>query len=418
VNHSSVDIGIIQQFRAFAAVKLVLAVIPSIIQITNPPAFPPRFATNPILSIIEAVFLLVYLSIPWLREKLKWSYLPIALAVATIAPIASSMITFDPLQAEDIGRARSLAEQWQLIIVLIVPLIFISWKYNLRTVIAYSLTLAVVDVLISLPVPALAYHRPWFEFSPSVFRTAVFLLVGYIVTGLVARQREQNEKLRQAYRQLASYATTTEQLTLSRERNRLARELHDTLAHTLSAVAVQLEAVSSLWSGDRNRAHELLQQSLKLTRSGLSETRRAIQSLRAAPVEEMGLVMAISNLARSFAERYQLVLNLQIPDQIGSWEPETENSFYRIAEEALRNVAQHAGARNLWVTLKESQGELSFSIRDNGRGFDPNQVLSEEARFGLQGMRERAIAIGASFELESEPGKGTTITVRYQKPKA
>jgi signal transduction histidine kinase len=233
-----------------------------------------------------------------------------------------------------------------------------------------------------------------------------------MVSKLVASQREQTARLEQAYRQLANYATTNEQLTLSRERNRLARELHDTLAHTLSAMAVQLEAISSLWESDHKKAHEILAQSLQLTRDGLNETRRAIQSLRAAPVEDLGLVMALSNLARSVSKRSHLSLNLSLPEQNNGWAPEIEHTFYRTAEEALRNVAQHAGAQKLAVTLKEKSGRLGLSIHDDGRGFSLDQIDAEQ-RFGLLGMRERAEAIGAGISITSEPGQGTTIVLSY-----
>jgi signal transduction histidine kinase len=244
-------------------------------------------------------------------------------------------------------------------------------------------------------------------------RTAVYLLVGFVVSRLVAGQREQTARLEQAYYQLATYATTNEQLTLSRERNRLARELHDTLAHSLSALAVQLEAISSLWESDLDKAHGLLALSLKLTRDGLNETRRAIQSLRAAPIEDLGLLMALSNLARSVAERNHLLLDLSLPNEIKGWSPEIEHTFYRITEEGLRNVAQHAGAQKIDITLKENGNILSLLVHDDGRGFDLDHVDPEQ-RFGLQGMRERAESIGAQFTITSAPNQGTTIQLEIK----
>jgi signal transduction histidine kinase len=238
-------------------------------------------------------------------------------------------------------------------------------------------------------------------------------LVGFVVSRLVAGQREQTDRLQQAYHQLAAFATTNEQLTLSRERNRLARELHDTLAHTLSAVAVQLEAITSLWENDRDKAREILALSLKLTRDGLNETRRAIQSLRAAPVEDLGLIMALSNLARSVADRNHFLLDLSLPTEIKGRSPEIEHAFYRITEEGLRNVAQHSGAQRIGVSLQENGNRLSLTVHDDGRGFDLENVDPEQ-RFGLQGMKERAGSIGASFTINSAPSQGTTIQVEVE----
>ncbi len=410
---------------------LVLGLFPFVFQLFGSPSRFLRFMGNPYVTLIEACILIAYLTWTGLQAKLGRFYLPIALGIATLAPIVANFLGIDFNQADELSQVRSLAGQWQVIFLLFVPLILVSWQYSFRVVVFYCLGLAAIDlVFILLPIlagvtgsalppppansslPASPFFRPWLEIGPVFLRTAVYLLIGYVVSRLVASQREQTARLEQAYRQLANYATTNEQLTLSRERNRLARELHDTLAHTLSAVAVQLEAISSLWDSDREKARDILVQSLKLTRDGLNETRRAIQSLRAAPVEDLGLVMALSNLARSVAERNQFSLDLSLPEQTNGWTPEIEHTFYRIAEEALRNVTRHAGAHKLSVLLKDKAGSLSLTIHDDGRGFSMDNIDPEQ-RFGLQGMRERAESVGASFSIASQLGQGTTIQVSY-----
>jgi signal transduction histidine kinase len=233
-------------------------------------------------------------------------------------------------------------------------------------------------------------------------------LIGYAVARLADEQRKQNSRLEEANRQLASYASTLEQLTISRERNRLARELHDTLAHTLSGLAVQLEAVEALWDAEPEKSHHILQDSLSQTRSGLKEARRAIQALRAAPLEDLGLRLALEALAQSEADRRGLALDLQLPDRLPELRPEVEHGIYRITEEALRNAAQHAQASKLAVRVSEKNGRLELLIQDNGRGFDPAQPPPAD-RFGLRGMQERAAAIGGQIKLTSQPGAGTSI---------
>ncbi len=413
---------------------ILISLLPFALQLFGVPSRFQRFLGNPYITLVEGALLLVYLSLPWLQNKLGRVYLPLALAIATLAPMIANYLNINLAGTDDLAQARSLAGQWEMIFVLSVPLILVSWQYSFRSVIFYCLGLALVDIifillipqsLLSLPfvpsqanptsqaAPVATTFRYWFLIGPIILRTAIYLLVGYVVSRLVSGQREQTARLEQAYHQLAAYATTNEQLTLSRERNRLARELHDTLAHTLSALAVQLEAVTSLWDTDRQQAREILTQSLKITRDGLNETRRAIQSLRAAPVEDLGLVMAISNLARSVADRNNFELDLSLPEQTNGWSPEVEHSFYRIAEEALRNVASHADAHKLQVHLKEDAHQLALTVHDDGHGFDMEHVNPEQ-RFGLQGMKERASSIGAQFSIASAPDQGTTINVDIQ----
>jgi signal transduction histidine kinase len=434
VKNSKINPALISAFRVFTWVMLLISLFPLLLQIAGVPSRFVRFLGNPFVTLVEASILLVYLSIPWIQEKLGRIYLPVAIGIATLAPVVSNFLTIDFSQADELAQVRTLAGQWEVIFLLFVPLILVSWQYGFKVVVFYCLGLAVLDLLTILPGALLGYNnfhfsgggfgaggqfqipdlfRSLLQIGPILLRTAIYLLVGFVVARLVASQREQTARLEQAYHQLAAYATTNEQLTLSRERNRLARELHDTLAHTLSAVAVQLEAISSLWDADREKAHDILNLSLKLTRDGLNETRRAIQSLRAAPVEDLGLVMALSNLARSVAERNHFNLELELPDEIKGWSPEIEHTYYRITEEALRNVAQHSGAQKITIALQEKGDSLALSIHDDGHGFDLENVDPEQ-RFGLQGMKERTEAIGGRFSISTLPNQGTTIQVHIE----
>jgi signal transduction histidine kinase len=233
--------------------------------------------------------------------------------------------------------------------------------------------------------------------------TAIALGVGW----LMQRQRAQQRALAAANQQLAHYAATTEQLAVSQERNRLARELHDTLAHSLSGVTVQLEAVQALWEVDPTGARTMLDQALRSTRSGLSEARRALHALRAQPLEDVGLALAVRTLAESVATRAGLTLAVTVPKQLDQLAPDVEQCVYRVAQEALTNVARHAEARALQVVLACENGCLLLTIADDGRGFDPSSVNG--AHFGLQGLRERAELIGGRLEVESRPQQGTTV---------
>ncbi len=194
---------------------------------------------------------------------------------------------------------------------------------------------------------------------------------------------------------------------MSRERNRLARELHDTLAHTLSGLAIQLEAINSLWATNLEHARALLGEALAGTRSGLRESRRAIQALRATPLAALGLVNALRELSQSAADRAGVTLRLDLPESIELSGRDAEQTIYRVAEEASANVVRHANASTLHVRLDTSDAP-TLTITDDGSGFDPTQV-DGSSHFGLRGMRERAALAGGALAVQSTPGGGTTL---------
>ena len=245
-------------------------------------------------------------------------------------------------------------------------------------------------------------------------RTIAFLIIGFIITRLMTAQRVQRKALADANRKLVQYASTVEQLTISRERNRLSRELHDTLAHTLSALAVQVDAVMAVWEPIPDKAREMLEGMLDNTRRGLDETRRALRDLRAAPLEDMGLALAVRALAEDFAARHELSLQLDVPEDIDSLPPEIEHGYYRVAQEALENIAQHAGAQHVKVMLSCNNGDLYLEVTDDGKGFDADLSGAEQG-FGLQGMRERAELIGADLEVKNSLDGGTIVQLSMEK---
>jgi signal transduction histidine kinase len=237
----------------------------------------------------------------------------------------------------------------------------------------------------------------------------------------VSLQREQRVALARAYEQQAAanrrlqrYADTLEELAISRERNRLARELHDTLAHSLSAVTVQLEAVRSLWLLDPEAAQALLDKADETARSGLTEARRALQALRASPLQDLGLALALRELAQQATQRAGATLQVRAPERIAAdLSPAVEQEVYRIAQEALENVARHADATSVLLTLEQSAGRLALTIEDNGRGIDAGVIKAAEAggqnHVGIRGMVERANLIDAELEITTEAGQGTRV---------
>jgi signal transduction histidine kinase len=246
-----------------------------------------------------------------------------------------------------------------------------------------------------------------FFFVQALVRIALLYLVPLIVSVLAARQRQQHGQLEAAHQRLRRHAVTVEQLAISRERNRLARELHDTLAHSLSALTVQLQALRSLLANDPRASEEAVDEIATLARRGLEESRQAIQALRTDPVETLGLAGALRDELQSFQARTGLQSDLIMAGQDPDLTVEEAQALFRIAEEALSNVERHAAAQHVNVRLACGSDRIDLVVLDDGLGFDPAGVNSD--RYGLTGMRERAALIGATLDVRSRARVGTEI---------
>ena len=298
---------------------------------------------------------------------------------------------------------------------LLMALILLVWQYGWRYAVLFSGGIA----LFTLGLYLVLYRPGAPTLLPPVFvlviQTITFLVVGYFISVLVQQLRRQNESLERANAQLTDYAVTLEELTISRERNRMARELHDTLAHTLSALSVQLETVKAYWEVDPTVVQPMLDRALTATRSGLQETRRALKSLRATPLDDLGLALALRQLATETAQRANLQLDLSVPEYLPYLTPAVEQCLYRVTQEATANVVHHANARRLTVQLTVDD-EVSLRVSDDGHGFDPQEAESA-THFGLSGMRERAQLAGGDLSISSQPGEGTTIQLTIARDK-
>jgi len=415
----AIPTGIVPLFRFFIFVRFILAGFELLNSFGKIRIF--SLETAALAGMIECGLLLGYLSWPWLKARLGNKFLAIGLLFATLGPWLENLLGLQgypdllaqvsrqaPFFVPEIGRILLMVTQLQLIFTLFIPVILVGWQYSLRQMTVYCLSLLAMDVLQILVWPGSIPVNLLIVVAAAIFRTFLFLLIGFVVNRLSAEQKQQNALLLQANRQMSHYAGTLEQLTTSRERNRLARELHDTVAHTLSGLAVNLEAVTALWETDPAQAREILKQSLAVTRNGLLETRRAIQALRAGPLEDLGLVIALKQMAISSTERYGLELDLDLPEELENLDPEVEQCIYRVAAEGLRNIGQHARASQVHMRLARLDEQVEFMLKDDGRGFT-NPTTGENEQFGIQGMYERASAVGGSLTVNSLPEKGTEL---------
>lgn len=205
----------------------------------------------------------------------------------------------------------------------------------------------------------------------------------------------------------------TQRLAVTEERNRLAREIHDTIAQGLTGIILQLEAADQLAESNPERARMRVQKATALARSSLQEARRSVWNLRPTPLEDRKLVDAIRQELDRLVEEAPWETSFRLEGDAAPLSGETENGLYRIVQEVLNNVRKHAEASRVDVSLGFEGNTASLQIRDNEVGFDPATAHSASADggFGLLGLRERARLLGGTLKIESAPGRGTVMEV-------
>ncbi len=348
-----------------------------------------------------------YLSWTWLENKIPRYYLPLALVAATILPLFTNLIYLaDPLESAQVTIIRS----WFLFPILIVPLVLIAWQYRFRIVLSFIILTTVIELSILFPRLQHINYETLPILGLPLIRAFAFGVIGQIVTRLIATQREQQRKLLEANTKLNEYAITLEQLTVSRERNRLARDLHDTLAHTLSGLTVNLEAIKILLGDDHPEIVTRLDHALERTRTGLTDTRRALKDLRVKQVEDLGLKLALENIAQQAASRGQFDIQLNLPEIIPESSIPLEQVHYRIAQEALENIVKHAQANNVTLNLIVEDSLYTLLIEDDGVGFETTEDCTLDT-LGIRGMKERAAECNGKLTVTSESGKGTCVSI-------
>lgn len=244
-----------------------------------------------------------------------------------------------------------------------------------------------------------------------------FVVLFANVTRLELQARARSERLREelaeAHRRLAEYAVQAAELAASRERNRLAREIHDSLGHSLTVVSVQLEAAELVLERDAEDARARIRRARDLAREGLAEVRRSVGALRSSPLDGRPLPAAIESLVAGDGEPAVACRTLGEPREL----PEAAAlTLYRGAQEALTNARRHARARRVEVTLDYRQPDaVRLVVADDGVGApEPGAQESEVSAprgFGLLGLRERAQVVAGRVEVRSAPGAGFTLRV-------
>ncbi len=224
-------------------------------------------------------------------------------------------------------------------------------------------------------------------------------------TELAHSERQAREQLQQANQQLAEYAAQVEQLATMRERNRLAREVHDTLGHYLTVINVQLDVVTKLIDTNPARAKEAALKSKQLASEGLNEVRRSVAALRPTPLEDKPLPEALRTLIETSRDA-GLMVTFEQTGTARAVSPEIETVLYRTTQEALTNIRKHAHASAASVRLAYAAADVSLRVRDNGTGRQ-----GSEDNVGLSALRERAAALNGTVLAENHLEGGFVLEV-------
>jgi signal transduction histidine kinase len=259
------------------------------------------------------------------------------------------------------------------------------------------------------------------ENMAAVFINTLFFVFAYAVSYMARRQLEERERaekaleqldrsrndLENAYLKLIEVSKQRELLAAVEERSRLGRELHDTLAHTLTAIVVSLEAGKKLFDQDPQRALTEISKSQEQARSGLDEVRRTVKALRPANLDKMDFKAAVNSFARDFSgSEMKIVFEL---DEDLELTPAVETVFYRIIQESITNSVRHGKATQVIVRLWKDEETLNLTVTDNGKGC--NDI---EEGYGLQGIRERALSLNGHVSFICRVSGGFTVNVTLE----
>jgi NarL family two-component system sensor histidine kinase YdfH len=300
----------------------------------------------------------------------------------------------------------------------LVPVLLIAMSYLILFLISLSMSIP-FGIPLGANLAAL-----WFSiWKFSDLATIVFFVLGYLILYLQQSQsqvqlEQAHMELQAAYSRLAASTSQIETLTLLTERQRMARELHDTLVQGIAGMIMQLEVTSAqLDRKNYLQAQHVLSQALSSARTTLLDARHAIADLRSRTPRIDQLVESVQEEIAHFFQTTGIVCHTHLDDLILTPAHACEHVL-RVIGEGLSNVARHAQARQVSVEARVVERWLSITVRDDGRGFDPASQELHTGHYGLLGLQERAHLVEGTLSLSSSEGEGTTLRFRVPLPLA
>ena len=253
---------------------------------------------------------------------------------------------------------------------------------------------------------AVIRQPPWWTLSRLLWTIGIMALI--LIAGLVwvvvlgRRVRQQTRIIEEKIRRAG----------VLEERDRIAREFHDTLEQELAAITIQLDAVETQLNGSPETVRRLLGLARNMSRRSLSEARRSVWDLRSHLLENSDLATALTEMAAPLAAASGVEISVQATGTSRKLPAVTEHNLLRVAQEALANALKHSGAKKINVALNYEPSQVQLRLRDDGKGFDPATAgQASGGHFGLLDMRERTEKIGGRFSLNSRSGSGTEILI-------
>jgi signal transduction histidine kinase len=247
--------------------------------------------------------------------------------------------------------------------------------------------------------------------------TKVKDIQGNVITQIILRNVTEEHQRQEGLKAYTAYMLRAQE----EERQHIARELHDETIQTLALLCRQLDSIDSRGGGLSSFCVEELAKARKMAEKAVGELRDFTRALRPPILDDLGAVASIRRLLVDFTDRTKVKGQFQIIGEEKRSSRDTEVGIYRIAQEALWNVEHHARATNVAVTIAFKETEIVLKVVDDGIGFDVPAVIgisSAASRLGLVGMQERAEIFGGKLEINSSPGKGTTIIVYIPIPRS
>lgn len=392
-----------------------------------------------------------------MRYKLRpaWNKFPLLYVTAhlSLAAVMVVELAIRPV-AGDVGLLTSLLvafgllltakpyvqpRSWQLHLFLAVQTAIISGTLTLRTgseMLPMLFCILAVIAALALPLRSTAlwiiafiiintFHCSLAEKWHYNMLVSLPYAVGYIFCGTfaysLARTAEAQQRSEQllaelqvAHDHLQEYNARLEELVVSQERNRLAREMHDAIGHRLTVAAVQLEGAERLIPIEPAKAGRMVHTVHEQVVEALTELRRTVATLRTPLEADLSLPSALTRLATSFEEATGITVNRLLPDELPAVPDTHRLALQRAAQEALTNVQRHAQARQVWLELTIEPETISLLVKDDGRGFVVDDLNPHS--FGLRGMQERAAHLHGAFHLNSTPGEGVQICFHLPLP--